>query len=62
MANVPNLRTFSPDSSDAKDVDSTKMLATNARESVDMNESNQVGKELVNNTAVPSPFGATGRN
>lgn len=62
MAKVPNLRTFSPDSGDAKNVEDTKMLNTVARESVDMNESNEVGKELVNNNTVSGPFGMTGRN
>lgn len=62
MAKVPDLRNFSPDSSQAKNVDQTKMLDTNARESVDMNESNDVGQELVNNGSISGPFGATGRN
>lgn len=62
MAKVPNLRTFSPDDSDAKEVDETKMLDTTARETVNMNESNEVGKELVNSERVTGPFGLTGRN
>lgn len=62
MAKVPNLRTFSPDESDAKEVDETKMLDTTARETVNMNESNEVGKELVNTERVTGPFGLTGRN
>lgn len=62
MANVPDLRHFSPNSGDAKMVMDTKMLNTEARESVDNNEKNVVGKELVNNDSVDGPFGATGRN
>lgn len=61
---APNLRMFSPDESDAKPVDSTKMLDTTARETVDLNESNVVGQELVNPSAGESsgPFGVVGRN
>jgi hypothetical protein len=62
MAKVPNLRNFSPTDSQAKNVEDTKMLDTTAREAVDMNESNDVGKELVNNERVTSTLGATGRN
>jgi hypothetical protein len=61
MAKVPNLRTFRPDEGDAKNVENTKMLDTTARESVDMNESNEVGKELINSEKISGPFGATGR-
>lgn len=59
---TPNLRDWRPDDSDAKHVDDTKMLNTTARESVDMNESNEVGKELVNATPNFGPLGAQGRN
>lgn len=62
MANVPDLRNFSPNSGDAKMVMDTKMLNTEARESVDNNEKNVVGRELVNSDPVDGPFGATGRN
>lgn len=62
MAKVPDLRNFSPDSSQAKNVDQTPMLNTNARESVDMNESNDVGQELVTSKSISGPFGAQGRN
>lgn len=62
MAKVPDLRNFSPSDSQAKNVEDTKMLDTTARESVDMNESNEVGKELVNSDKVTGPFGLTGRN
>lgn len=59
---VPNLREFSPDSGDAKNVEDTKMLNTTAHETVNMTESNEVGKELVNSDKISGPFGATGRN
>jgi hypothetical protein len=62
MAKVPDLRNFSPMESQAKNVEDTKMLDTTARETVDQNESNDVGKELVNNEKVTGPFGFTGRN
>jgi hypothetical protein len=62
MAKVPDLRNFSPSDSQAKNVEDTKMLDTTARESVNMNESNDVGKELVNSEKVTGPFGMTGRN
>lgn len=62
MAKVPDLRNFSPTDAQAKNVDDTKMLDTTARESVAMNEGNDVGKELVNNDKVSGPFGMTGRN
>lgn len=62
MAKVPNLRNFSPTESQAKNVDDTKMLDTVAHETVDMNESNDTGKELVNGDKVTGPFGLTGRN
>lgn len=60
--NIPNLRSYSPTDSDAKEVDETPMLNTTARESVDMNESNVVGKELINSEKISGPFGAIGRN
>lgn len=62
MAKVPDLRNFSPDASDAKNVEDTPMLNTVARESVDMGEANKVGKELVNNDGISGPFGAVGRH
>lgn len=62
MAKVPNLRNFSPDAGDAKHVDDTKMLNTVARESMDHNESNEVGKEYSSGSGeVAGPFGAVGR-
>ncbi len=59
---VPNLREFSPDSSDAKNVEDTKMLNTTAHETVNMTESNEVGKELTNDYKISGPFGQKGRN
>lgn len=44
---VPNLKTWQPQESDAKPVEDTKMLDTTARESMDYNESNDVGKEHI---------------
>ena len=59
---VPNLRTWQPDSGDAKNVDDTKMLNTQGSDSVDMNQANVVGKELINKDKISGPLGATGRN
>lgn len=59
--NVPNLREFRPDSGDAKDVDSTKMLNTEARE-MNMNEKNEVGKEDVTTHPNFGELGMTGRS
>lgn len=57
-----DIRTWVPNEKDAKEVQDTPMLNTTARESVDMNESNDVGKELVNNETIKGPFGITGRH
>lgn len=62
MAKVPNLREFNPMESQAKNVDDTKMLDTEARESVNMNESNKVGEEFVNTSPKMPALGAKGRN
>lgn len=61
---TPNLREFQPDSSQAKNVEDTPMLNTTAKETVDMNESNVVGQELVvsDSQASSGTLGAVGRN
>lgn len=52
---VPNLKTWQPNSSDAKNVEDTKMLNTEARESMNYNESNDVGEEhIVTHPAFPT--------
>lgn len=52
---VPNLKTFQPKESDAKRVEDTKMLDTTARESMNYNESNDVGAEhIVTHPAFPT--------
>lgn len=62
MAKVPDLRNFSPMESQAKNVDDTKMLDTEAHESVNMNESNKVGEEFVNSSPKMPTLGSKGRN
>lgn len=62
MAKVPNLRNFQPTADQAKKVEDTKMLDTTARESTNMNEGNEVGKEYSSGSGkVSGPFGAVGR-
>jgi len=59
---TPNLHDWRPTEGEAKNVDSTKLLNTEAHETVDMNESNTVGKDTVNSTPDFGPLGAQGRN
>lgn len=59
---TPNLHDWRPSASEAKDVDSTDLLNTEAHESVNMNESNEVGKDTVNPTPNFGELGAKGRN
>lgn len=47
MPKMPNLKTFQPSEGDAKNVMDTKMLSTTARESMNYNESNNVGEEHI---------------
>lgn len=58
---TPNLHDWRPSDSEAKDVMQTDMLDTTAHETVDMNESNDVGKDTVNPTPDFGPLGAQGR-
>jgi hypothetical protein len=56
---LPDIKNWQPTDKDAKNVEDTKMLSTMARESTDMNESNDVGKEDI----VSHPnFGKLGMN
>jgi len=59
---TPNLHDWRPSEGEAKDVQATSMLDTTADESVDMNESNDVGKELVVSHPDFGELGAKGRN
>lgn len=54
-----DLLNFRPDAMQAKNVEDTKMLDTNARETVNYSEKNVVGEESV--TSHPS-FGKLGMN
>lgn len=58
---TPNLHDWRPTEGQAKDVDQTKLLNTEAHETVDMNESNVVGKDTVNPTPNFGKLGAQGR-
>jgi hypothetical protein len=58
---TPNLHDWRPSEGEAKDVQQTNMLDTVAREAVDMNESNVVGKDTVNPTPDFGELGAQGR-
>lgn len=62
MPNTPNLHDWRPSDGEAKDVMSTKLLNTEAHETVDLEESNVVGKDTVNATPNFGELGATGRN
>jgi hypothetical protein len=59
---TPNLHDWRPSEGEAKDVEATDLLDTTAQETVDMNESNEVGKDTVNPTPDFGPLGAKGRN
>lgn len=59
---TPNLHDWRPSEGEAKDVMQTDMLDTVAHESVDMNESNEVGKDTVNTTPDFGELGAKGRH
>lgn len=59
---TPNLHDWRPSASEAKNVDQTDLLDTEAHETVDLNESNVVGKDTVNPTPSFGELGAKGRN
>lgn len=59
---TPNLHDWRPTEGEAKSVESTKLLNTEAHETVDMNESNTVGKDTVNSGPDFGTLGAQGRN
>ena len=58
---TPNLHDWRPSESQAKLVTDTKMLNTEAHETVDLYENNVVGKELVNEHVDFGKLGAQGR-
>ena len=57
----PNLHDWRPSEKEAKMVMDTQMMNTEAHETVDLYENNQVGKELVAVHAAYGPLGAKGR-
>ncbi len=57
----PNLRDWQPRDGDAKDVEDTKMLNTQAREASETVTANNMNKEDVNPTPDFGPLGAAGR-
>jgi len=62
MPYTPNLHDWRPSSGEAKDVQNTSMLDTDAHETVDLNESNVVGKDTINSTPAFGELGAQGRH
>lgn len=63
MANpmYPDLRMWEPRDSEAKDVEDTKMLNTQAHETPDTVDGENENKELVNDTPGFGELGARGR-
>jgi len=59
--NTPNLRDFQPTASQAKNVDNTKMLDTEADEPKETVTGTNTNKEYVTDTPKFGPLGATGR-
>jgi hypothetical protein len=62
MAQTPNLRTWQPTAGDAKDVESTKMLNTEASEAPDTVTAVNENKEYVVGHPDFGQDGATGRS
>lgn len=62
MPDTPNLHDWRPNAASAKDVMTTKLLDTEAHETVDLEESNVVGKDTVSETPNFGELGATGRH
>lgn len=62
MKGLPNLRTWEPKDSDAKPVEDTKMLNTQAREVMETVDAQNKNVEDVNSTPSFGPLGATGRD
>ena len=62
MPETPNLRTWEPDASDAKNVDDTKMLNTMARECPDTVSATNTNVETVQKTPDFGTLGAKGRS
>ena len=60
--NTPNLRTWQPTAADAKDVQSTKMLNTEARETPETVTAVNENVEYVVGHPDDGPLGATGRS
>lgn len=59
---VPDLRNYHPSASQAKHVDDTKMLNTEARETPDTVKGTNDMKEHVTKAPSFGPLGATGRH
>lgn len=62
MGDLPNLRTWEPSDSQAKNVDDTKMLNTTARETPDTVNGTNKNVEDVNSTPSFGELGAKGRS
>jgi hypothetical protein len=62
MAQTPNLRTWQPSSGDAKDVEGTKMLNTEARETPETVTAENQNTEYVVSHPAFGQDGATGRS
>lgn len=60
--NIPNLREWSPMASQAKNVEDTDMLNTQAKEAPDTVTSKNTNKEDTNSTPSFGKLGAQGRN
>lgn len=61
-SDYPNLRTWDPSDSEAKDVMDTNMLDTNATETPDTVTAENKNEELVNPTPSLGELGARGRS
>lgn len=62
MPQTPNLRVWQPTAGDAKNVEDTKMLNTEAREAPDTVKAANENKEYVVSHQDFGPLGATGRS
>lgn len=60
--NIPNLRDWQPTASQAKDVDATNMLDTQATETPDTVMAKNTNKEDTNSTPSFGKLGAQGRS
>jgi hypothetical protein len=62
MPDTPNLHDWRPNAATAKEDEDTNLLNTEAHETVDLEESNVVGKDTVSETPNFGQLGAQGRN